>query len=387
VVFTEYRDTLAALESAVADRRKTATLHGGQTPHERRTALDAFASGEADLLLATDAGSEGLNLQSRCRLVINLELPWSPTRLEQRIGRVDRIGQSRAVHAINLFAAGTAEGTVLAALLRRFDRIHASEIEVAASVINNAPLPVRNVVEMIDASTEIVDLKGAAQAEATRIGALRRVRQVRSSPSDFAIPVAAVRSPLFASLNHHLPASVIWFIRVRLADALGRIIDDRVIALATQGTAKVGHGPADHLRQGYGGPPELYAKAETGHYLRKRRDLRAIAEQVIELYGPVVLDFATQLSEQRAEAIRLELADWLPRPALREDWLSRMAVSGLSSPVQPGLFDKRALRRQQLADQQRRAVLIDCAERTASLEATATAVLANKPEIALLLLT
>ena len=54
----------------------------------------------ADVMIATDAGSEGLNLQSNCRLVVNLELPWNPIRLEQRIGRVDRIGQRRTVHAI-----------------------------------------------------------------------------------------------------------------------------------------------------------------------------------------------------------------------------------------------------------------------------------------------
>jgi ERCC4-related helicase len=363
VVFTEYRDTLALLESAVADRRRTALLHGGQTPDERRSAVEAFVSGEADLLLATDAGSEGLNLQSRCRLVINLELPWNPTRLEQRIGRVDRIGQSRTVHAINLFAAGTAESTVLAALLRRFDRIHASEIEIAASVISNTPLAVRNAVEKTDGSTETVDLTAVAHAEAIRIGVLRRIRQAQSPLSDGVIPVAAVRSPPFASRNDHVPASVIWFIRVRLANSLGRIIEDRVIPLADRGPA------------------------EAGHYVlsRRRRDLRAAAERVIDVFGPAVLDFATQLSEQRAAAIKQELAEWLPRPAFREDCLARMAVSGLSPLVQPGLFDRRALRREQLADQQRRAVLNDCAARATSLEATATPVLANKPEIAFLL--
>ena len=61
------------------------------------------------LLLATDAAAEGLNLQRRCRLVVNYELPWNPARLEQRIGRVDRIGQQRTVHAITLVARDTAE--------------------------------------------------------------------------------------------------------------------------------------------------------------------------------------------------------------------------------------------------------------------------------------
>ncbi len=147
IVFTEYRDTLDALESAIGDLRTTTKLHGGQTPQQRKGAVGAFKAGAADLLLATDAGAEGLNLQSRCRLVINLELPWNPTRLEQRIGRVDRIGQRHTVHAINLFAEGTAESAVLAGLLRRVERIHASEIEIAASVISSAPFPVRQAVD------------------------------------------------------------------------------------------------------------------------------------------------------------------------------------------------------------------------------------------------
>ena len=71
--------------------------------------LRQFVSGDARLLLATDAASEGLNLHHRCRLVINLELPWTPVRLEQRIGRVERIGQARRVHAVHLLAAGTCE--------------------------------------------------------------------------------------------------------------------------------------------------------------------------------------------------------------------------------------------------------------------------------------
>jgi superfamily II DNA or RNA helicase len=126
VVFTEYRDTLLTLESAIGVLRRPVLLHGGLARHERRSAVEAFNQGAADVLLATDAGSEGLNLQSRCRLVINLELPWNPIRLEQRIGRVDRLGQRNVVHAINLFARDTAESTVLAGLARRVDQIRQS---------------------------------------------------------------------------------------------------------------------------------------------------------------------------------------------------------------------------------------------------------------------
>ncbi len=107
IVFTEYRDTLASLESGLDE--DVAVLHGALDRFERSEVLRRFNRGDVRVLLATDAAGEGLNLQQRCRLVVNLELPWNPMRLEQRIGRVDRIGQARTVHAVNLVAGGTAE--------------------------------------------------------------------------------------------------------------------------------------------------------------------------------------------------------------------------------------------------------------------------------------
>jgi len=123
IVFTEYRDVLELLRKALGDLRSISLVHGGLDRHQRAEAVFSFNGGRTDLLLATDAGAEGLNLHHRCRLVINLELPWTPIRLEQRIGRVDRLGQSQTVHAIHLIARDTPEGTVLARLLQRVDRI------------------------------------------------------------------------------------------------------------------------------------------------------------------------------------------------------------------------------------------------------------------------
>ncbi len=119
IIFTEYRDTLARIASALPDDVKAVRLHGGLTSLERRDALREFTCGSARLLLATDAASEGLNLHHRCRLVVNLELPWSPLRLEQRVGRVDRIGQPARVHALYLVAGATAEQHTVSRLLER----------------------------------------------------------------------------------------------------------------------------------------------------------------------------------------------------------------------------------------------------------------------------
>jgi superfamily II DNA or RNA helicase len=121
IVFTEYRDTLVHVRERVAPG--ATILHGGLSREDRRAAIRAFREG--GVLLATDAAGEGLNLHHNCRVVVNLELPWNPMRLEQRIGRVDRIGQTRTVHAFHLIAGGTAEVRVLQRLGIRIARAQA----------------------------------------------------------------------------------------------------------------------------------------------------------------------------------------------------------------------------------------------------------------------
>ena len=131
VVFTEYRDTLLHVERALS--RPSTVLHGGLRREERADVLRQFASTPGIVLLATDAAAEGLNLHHRCRMVVNLELPWNPSRLEQRIGRVDRIGQERIVHAFHLVAADLGETTVL-------DRLRTRIAIAAADVHASDPL-------------------------------------------------------------------------------------------------------------------------------------------------------------------------------------------------------------------------------------------------------
>lgn len=126
LIYTEYRDTLTHFASMLPRDVSCAVLHGGLGVEARRLALTRFLSGEARVLLTTDAAGEGLNLHHRCRLVFNVELPWNPNRLEQRIGRVDRLGQTRTVHAVHLVAAGTAEEQMLDRLTGRIQRIESS---------------------------------------------------------------------------------------------------------------------------------------------------------------------------------------------------------------------------------------------------------------------
>ena len=86
LVFTEYRDTLLPLATAISTEASVVTLHGGCSHAVRAAALAQFASGHVRVLLATDVAAEGVNLQQACRLVVHVELPWSPARIEQRNG-------------------------------------------------------------------------------------------------------------------------------------------------------------------------------------------------------------------------------------------------------------------------------------------------------------
>lgn len=110
---------------------------------DRIKATREFTRGGARVLLATDAASEGLNLHERCRLVVNFDLPWTPVRLEQRVGRVDRIGQRRRVHVWQLVGDGTYDDTVAERLKARSATAlatmellsHGGENDTAAAVL------------------------------------------------------------------------------------------------------------------------------------------------------------------------------------------------------------------------------------------------------------
>ena len=119
IIFTEFRDSLDAVRRRLPFDRPASILHGSQDALERRHQLKLFLDGNSSVLLATDVAGQGLNLQSRARWVISLELPWNPTRLEQRIGRVDRIGQHQPTHFTLIVARDASESGLLAHLSRR----------------------------------------------------------------------------------------------------------------------------------------------------------------------------------------------------------------------------------------------------------------------------
>jgi superfamily II DNA or RNA helicase len=125
VIFTEHRDTLNYLVERIGTflgrNEAIVAIHGGLPRDQRRAAEARFKSQEdAIVLVATDAAGEGINLQ-RAHLMVNYDLPWNPNRLEQRFGRIHRIGQTEVCHLWNLVAHRTREGDVYARLLEKIE--------------------------------------------------------------------------------------------------------------------------------------------------------------------------------------------------------------------------------------------------------------------------
>lgn len=130
IIFTEHRDTLSYLADRIRDllgsKEAVVMIHGGVAREMRREVQELFRNDrDTRVLLATDAAGEGVNLQN-AHLMVNYDLPWNPNRLEQRFGRIHRIGQTQVCHLWNMVAAETREGDVFQKL---FDKI---EIERAA---------------------------------------------------------------------------------------------------------------------------------------------------------------------------------------------------------------------------------------------------------------
>jgi superfamily II DNA or RNA helicase len=137
IIFTEHKDTLNYLRERISgvlgNPEAVDVIHGGVNRDERRKVQERFRNHDDLLvLIATDAAGEGVNLQN-ANLMINYDLPWNPNRLEQRFGRIHRIGQREVCHLWNLVASGTREGDVFQ---RLFDKIEVERLALGGQVFD-----------------------------------------------------------------------------------------------------------------------------------------------------------------------------------------------------------------------------------------------------------
>jgi superfamily II DNA or RNA helicase len=156
LVFTGYRRTAEYVAAAVREVGiEVAGFHGGMPTAERQAAVERFRAG-ARVLVATDIGGEGQNLQF-CSTLVNFDLPWNPGQIEQRIGRLHRMGQTQAVRVSNLCARGTVEDRVLDVLDRR---LHLFEL-----VVGEMDMVLGNLTDERDLEARILALYAESRSE------------------------------------------------------------------------------------------------------------------------------------------------------------------------------------------------------------------------------
>ena len=165
LIFTQYLRTLEYLRGVLeADGRRVAAYHGSLSPAAKDMAVRTFRA-DGEIFLSTEAGGEGRNLQF-ARTVVNYDLPWNPLRIEQRIGRVHRLGQEREVHVVNVWAEDTVEANLMELLDRK---IHMFEL-----VVGELDLILGNLDERRSFEDLMMDIWVLRQAEERR-SALRRL--------------------------------------------------------------------------------------------------------------------------------------------------------------------------------------------------------------------
>ena len=292
-------------------------VHGGLSREQRRAALAAFPS--AGVLLATDAAGEGLNLHEHCRTVINLELPWNPMRLEQRIGRVDRIGQRRRVHAFHLVAEDAGEARLLDRLSLRVSRAGArvgapnplagrpawTEDMAARLIVLQDESPPAPADTWSPPPVPLTRLRCEGEQESARVGSMRSIAAGGgASPAAVAIPSGTVfvartrRNRMRAELRGRNLA----VFRSTLLDGAGRTVATRIVAALCGSTRSIDGAIID---------PRLYEVA---------RALDAAATWHLES-----VDAHTAMMRRLIERTR----------AIAESTRASLALR------QPGLFDRR----------------------------------------------
>ena len=336
IVFSEYRDTAVRLRSRIAAMgRQAVLLHGGLAPDERALVTAEFLRGRA-VMVATDAASEGLNLHHSCRLVIHYELPWSPARLHQRCGRVNRIGQRRRVHEIALVAADTAEQLVLQPLLRRlrdsgaFNRssiVHQlPEALVAAQVFDGDQVsgPAHPVPPARHAEPFItLDLSAEARAEVERLRMARLVATPGGSSAGLVIPVTLQPRASGERTGRRTGGAMTIVYSIGFRNGAGDMLEETLLPLSVE--------------------------YERRPWRRSRRGLRAQVRRALAELAPRLDSALETVACARLAVIG---AAHGPNVAARE--ARRRAMSGplqsaAGALVQPGLFGRTGLRTERAA--------------------------------------
>jgi superfamily II DNA or RNA helicase len=201
LIFTEFKATQRMLKHALNNRGYNVVLVNGEMSAGERTAAQKEFAGASQILISTDAGGEGVNLQF-CHVVFNYDLPWNPMKIEQRIGRVDRIGQAHDVEAVNLVLSGSVEDRVQQVLTNKLSTILAE-------------LGIDKIGDVLDSSIAVEDvehlyLQSLLDPDASGTASDEFLATVRDKLADYkatvsVLPTLAQADPSRASAIAHNP--------------------------------------------------------------------------------------------------------------------------------------------------------------------------------------
>jgi superfamily II DNA or RNA helicase len=212
VVFTEYTDSAEWIAARLENEGYTARLYSGrQGKAERDETRKAFMRGEFQVIVTTDAGNEGIDLQA-AHVLVNYDIPWSLVRLEQRMGRIHRVGQTRDVYLYNLIATDTREGDTLVRLLDNFvnaaNELHGQMFDSLSAVAEVTGVDYDKWLSDLYGNDDFRKQQAIDAARAVQAQELARAaRQVRDNERRLASQVDAVAAltllqrDLFARIN------------------------------------------------------------------------------------------------------------------------------------------------------------------------------------------
>lgn len=241
LIFSEYRATQEYIKNKLADTfgaEKVVILHGGLTHDERRDVIQQFEN-DAQFLISTEAGGEGINLQRNCHIMVNYDLPWNPMRLVQRIGRLYRYGQAKKVVVLNVNSPGTVDEQIIALMYQRIEQVVADMATVQGDEFNDALKDdiLGEVSNLLDLEV-ILEQAASVSIERTeeRIkDALDRAKQATNMQRDLFRHVARFNPDELANdlviTTDHLLSFIEGMCALLGIDIIKRILDDKVLQI------------------------------------------------------------------------------------------------------------------------------------------------------------
>ncbi len=288
VIFTEHRDTLNYLRDKISRllgrSEAVVVIHGGMGRDERSKAQEAFKfDPEVQVLVATDAAGEGINLQ-RAHLMVNYDLPWNPNRLEQRFGRIHRIGQTEVCRLWNLVADETREGDVYRTLLDKLEMARESLGGQVFDVLGKLQFDGKPLRELL--------------IEAIRYGEKPEVRAYLTKTIENALDKSALQDLMEERVLAHdsMDASRVHRVREEMERAEARRLQPHYIeSFFLEGFKQLG-GTAKQRE------PRRYEITHVPASIRNRDRLIGIGESVLPRYERIAFDKALLTPQGQAMA-------------------------------------------------------------------------------------